>query len=461
MNWSPTLCAFGIAACTLVAAPERVAFFSTGDRIPGTIDARKEAEIILSSPALAAPARIGLDKLLEVRSEVETPEQQGEHEAVVTLTNGNVLRGRLSDLPDETIVLDTWYAGTLELRRVMVDSLQIIDRGNAIYSGPNGPDGWVFAPGHTDKPPWRFTAGTMVSQAPGSIARDLDLPKQISVSFDLAWRDTLDLRMILFSDDVKSEAPSNAYVLSFERMQAVLRKQFTDGAATHRSTIKRTSVAALSSKEKVRVEFFADRSAGKFMLKIDGKKIDEIWEDPNPGGAKLGGGMHFIAENDTQVRISRLRVHEWDGRFGLQAAEDDEEDEPETAEGYQKIRLRNGDILTGRVLGVEEERLKIETAHGEVMLPVARMTSAMLHREEDKEDPVLYQKPKLMKGDVRAWFADGGYVVFRLDEVNDNDFLGYSQTFGDAKFRRNAFRRVEFNIYKPELEPLRPSSSAW
>lgn len=461
MNCPPTICAFGIVACTLAAAPERVAFFSTGDRIPGTLDAREESEIVLSSPALAGPARIDLGKLLEVRSEVETPETQGDHEAIATLTNGNVLRGRLGDLTDEAIVLDTWYAGPLELRRAMVDSLQIIDRGDTIYGGPNGPDGWVFAQGRKNDPPWRFTAGTMVSQAPGSIARDLDLPKQVSVSFDLAWRGALDLRLILFSDDVKSENPSNAYALSFVRMQATLTKQFTDGNATHRSTIKRGSVPAIGSKEKVHVEFFADRSSGKFLLKIDGKQIDEIWEDPNPDGAKLGGGMHFVAENDTQTRISRLRVHEWDGRFGLQASEEDQGDEPEAAEGYQRIRLRNGDILTGRVLGVEEERLKIETTHGEVLLPVARMTSAMLHREEDKKDPILYQKPKLMKGDVRAWFADGGYVVFRLDEVNDEDFLGYSQTFGDANFRRNAFRRVEFNIHKPELEPLRPSSSSW
>jgi len=457
----PAILVIGIAAGTLVAAPERVAFFSTGDRLPGTIDACEDSEVLLSSPALAAPARIDLGKLLEVRSEVETTESPGDHEAVVTLTNGNVLRGKLGALTDETVVLETAYAGALELRRVMVNSLQIIDRGDEIFSGPDGPEGWVFAPGRKDDPPWRFTAGTMVSESPGSVARDLDLPKQISVSFDLAWRGTLDLRMVLFSSDVESENPANAYVLSFDRMHAVLTKQFTDGNATHRSSIDRTSVPTLGAKEKVRIELLADRDAGKFLLKVDGKAIDEIWEDSNPGGAKLGGGLHFVAENDTPVRISRLRVHEWDGRFGLREEEEEEEDEPQAPEGYQKIRLRNGDILTGRVLGVEEEKLKIETAHGEVLLPVARMTSAMLHRDEDKKNPKLYQKPKLMKGDVRAWFADGGSVIFRLDGVEDCHFLGYSQTFGDGRFRRDAFRRVEFNIHKPELEPLRPSASAW
>ena len=85
----------------------------------------------------------------------------------------------------------------------------------------------------------------------------------------------------------------------------------------------------------------------------------------------------------------------------------------------------------------------------------------MLHRDEDKKNPEFYQKPKLMKGDVRAWFADGGSVIFRLDGVEDGHFLGYSQTFGEGRFRRDAFRRVEFNIHKPELEPLRPSASAW
>ena len=461
MNRSPALLALGFAAGTLAAAPDRVAYFSTGDRITGSIDSLDDAGLVLNSPALAKPATIDPAKLLEIRGDISPPEAAGDHEAIVTLTNGNVLRGRLGALDDQSVVLDTWYAGRLELRRVMVDSLRIIDQGNAIYQGPDGPEGWVFAAGRKDNPPWRFSGGTMVSESPGSVARQLDLPDKVSISFDLAWRTDLDFRLILFSSEIDSETPSNAYILAFDRMQVVLNKQFSDGNATHRSSIDRASVPELGSREKVRVELLADRKAGKFQLRINGKAVGDPWEDPNPAGNKLGGGIHFVTENGSPLRVSRIRVNDWDGQFGLPDGEQEEPGQPEPPAGYQRIRLRNGDTVTGRVLGVEEERLRIETAHGEVRLPVNRMTTAMLHRENEKKDHQLYQKPKLMKGDVRAWFDDGGAVVFRLDGIDADKFTGYSQTFGTASFRRDAFRRVEFNIYKPELDALRPSSPAW
>ena len=50
------------AAGALAAAPERVAYFSTGDKIPGTIDSRDETSVVVSSPVLAEPAIYGVGK---------------------------------------------------------------------------------------------------------------------------------------------------------------------------------------------------------------------------------------------------------------------------------------------------------------------------------------------------------------------------------------------------------------
>jgi hypothetical protein len=86
------------------------------------------------------------------------------------------------------------------------------------------------------------------------------------------------------------------------------------------------------------------------------------------------------------------------------------------------------------------------------------MSQVVLHREDEKNTESCHP-PKIMNGDVKAWFPEGGNVVFRLDGIEGDHFIGYSQVFGTARFRRDAFSRVEFNIYADELEPLRPRSN--
>ncbi len=60
-----------------------------------------------------------------------------------------------------------------------------------------------------------------------------------------------------------------------------------------------------------------------------------------------------------------------------------------------------------------------------------------------------------MKGDVRAWWHDGGHVTFQLKAIDGNSVTGYSQSFGEQKFDLNAFSRIEFNIYNEELNQMR------
>ena len=60
---------------------------------------------------------------------------------------------------------------------------------------------------------------------------------------------------------------------------------------------------------------------------------------------------------------------------------------------------------------------------------------------------------------MRAWFADGGHLTFRLDDLGDESLEGYSQTFGDGRFKMSAFKRIEFNIHDWRLDEFRGSSS--
>jgi hypothetical protein len=447
------------SVCAAGAAPPPVAFFSTGDRLPGTITAIDGSMAQFTSPALLEPANIKLKELLELRSQTTTRKSDADHTAIVTLTNGNVIRGQLASLDGESVILDTWYAGRLPLRRNMVASLRVIDRSSAIYSGPGNKEGWILAgngnSGKKDNPPWIFENGTMISKASGSAARNLDLPDSIAVAFDLAWNSNLRFDLLIFSDNPKSNDPENFYALSINRHYT----QFLKKSNSTAGTIGSVSLRSFLQKEKVHIELFADRAKGNFILAIDGKRI-VTWRDPNPAKQAKGNSIHFITTDPTQnLRISRIDIRAWDGRV---AEDDTPKVESEKLKpippGSQRIRLRNGDIVTGKVLGVEKDHITIETPHATIHLPLVRMSQVVLHREDEKNTESCHP-PKIMNGDVKAWFPEGGNVVFRLDGIEGDHFIGYSQVFGTARFRRDAFSRVEFNIYADELEPLRPRSN--
>ena len=95
-------------------------------------------------------------------------------------------------------------------------------------------------------------------------------------------------------------------------------------------------------------------------------------------------------------------------------------------------------------------------------IPVSRLRTFSLHTKEEREDYKLgrYEIPRLYQGDVRAWFADGSRVTFRLESSSDGRLGGYSQAFGNASFDSSAFNRIEFNIYEEDFEVHR-SGGGW
>lgn len=448
------------AAEAAEAAPPRlanpVAFFASGDQLPGCIT-RIEApdSAWFESPALTDLAQVDLSRLLEIRGEATAASGPVGAEAVLSLTNGDSLRGQLAGLDDKTVTLETSYAGRLKLRRSMVDSLVVNDQARAIFQGPSSIDDWKVS---GDNEPWRFENGTFISKAPGSVARDIGMPEKAAVSFDLAWRGSLRFRLSVCSDQADTDNPSNAYNLVCQRRYVYLGKRWSDAGETGSTFIGNTAnVGELSSKEKVRIELRIDRKAGLFVLLIDDRRVAS-WNDADPQSGRMGGALHFVAEDTSPLQVSRIRVMAWDGKDDETEGEQEKQaqaDEAKAPEGSQRIALRNGDSVTGVVAGVEEGVLKIRSAHGDIRLPVSRMRSVALHTEEDKKNLVGWEEPKLLNGDIRAWFPEGGHVVFRLDAIENGMLKGYSQIFGEARFRIDAFQRIEFNIHHWDYEPLR------
>jgi hypothetical protein len=443
-----------LSAVTAAATPESVVRFSNNDILAGFPETITPQHLVWNSPLLERPATFLLDKVLELSLAPSPREETAAHAATVTLTNGDLIRGQLTSVTDDAIALDTWFAGRMNFKRSMVASVKIEPLQNYLYSGPTGLDGWH----QTGKAPaWTYQRSAFRSAAEGGIARGDLLPEECSVSFDIAWKgDAIRFRTVLFSDDPTAENPSSGYEFSFMRGGVHARNCKTQ------SFLGSAQSQALLENDKVRIEIRASAKSKRCALFINGQII-EVWNDPDDGQIPFGNGLHFISGSAMPLRISNLRVAAWDGvidqvpeprpgfnhrmRFPEFNGEDEAAPENDPAP-KPRMELANGDSIDGEVTTIENGIITMKSPLGDIRLPVSRLRTVLLK-------PVEPEISKRYNGDVRAWFPDGGSIVFRLEASGEGSLTGFSQNFGTATFQTAAFSRIEFNIYSPDYEDIR------
>jgi len=457
MTFPIILISLALTAISAVATEESVARFSNNDRLAGTLESLSPEHLILKSKVLEKPIPFYLKNVMDLSLSGELPNITSDHEATLTLTNGDTARGQLSSVTDEVVCLDTWYAGRMNFKRVMVSSIKIEAQTTFLYQGPTGLDGWTQS---GDTPAWTYGLSAFRSNNVGSIARNDLLPDECSVTFETAWKgDSIALKVILFSNEPSSPNPESGYELTFQRGSVYLRNP------KNPNFIGSSHSELLMENDKVKVEIRASKLSGKFCLLINDRLL-EVWSDPDMVADKLGSCLHFVSQNAVPMRISGISVAKWDGitdqqpeprrgmirRFGIQPEDEESEPEPqvEPTEIAVKTRmnLANGDSLEGEVIAIENGLIAIQSSFGDIKLPVNRLRNVTLKK-------VGYDRSIRRNGDIRASFPDGSSMVFRLDATADGTITGSSQNFGVATFKMNAFNRIEFNIYEVALEDKR------
>lgn len=431
--------------------------FSNNDQLSGNVESLTTERLVWKSPILEKPAPFFLKDVLDLTLAAVPPESVARHEACVTLTRGDVIRGQLASVSDEAVELDTSFAGRMKFNRLNISDIKISERPDFIYRGPTGLDGWKQS---GDKPAWTFQNARFRSVAAGSIARNVDLPDECAIAFDAAWRGSFALKLVFFSDDLASDHPASGYEMAIQSRSVYLRSCKTQKFLGHTA-----SAVTLQENEKAHIEVRVSLKSGKICLFLDGEIID-VWTDPDVVRNETGRGIHFITQNESPVQISGIEVSAWDGevdklpnpqamggfrQFGIQGlmeTEDEPESAPEKKTNKRRVELRNGDSIDGEVVAISDGMITLKTPFRDVRLPVEALRSVALK-------PADLETSKRENGDVRAWFSDGSWIVFRLEGVGEGTLTGYSQAFGTAVFKIAAFSRIEFNIYDPRFEDLR------
>jgi hypothetical protein len=456
-----TLFHFFLLTPLCLTAVEPILEFTNGDLLQGKLSHITDQHIIWKSSLLNKETPFFLEQARDITfPQNAAPEQKSDHIARIRFNqdlrqqneniSADIIEGELVAVNDKDIILNTWYAGQLKLNRNMVKDLEITDVAPALYVGPYEKDEWKSLP----KDSWRFDKNSYTSDGSGAIAKKFDkMPERYCLRFTAAWKSRFSLQILFGADSIEEETPENYYMIVLDNGTSYLQKRSTNrnniGLMRNGGMIgeyKRDQ--AFRNKEKAEIRLYVDTTTGLMALYADDTPVQEWQEIDLP---MLNGPCILLRQSSGRsyaINVSRISLNTWDGN--LPGQEDGKTgnaiDNPEPAEGEQRIILRNGDSLLGKVERIENSQIHLKTRFNEIKIPVSRVKKLALA-------PAEYDERLLQNGDVRAWFANGNYITFRLDGIKeDGKIRGTSQHFGTAEFDATAFTRIEFNLYPASVK---------
>lgn len=444
------------------AAPDGDVFqFLDGSRLHGSLQAIDPAGIRWKHPASAAPIAFLPNNAHLIRFAQTAPppaQSSAHHTCRFRFVNGDELTGNLVSLDASHIELETWFAGKLRAPRAGVQSLAFLARGFAtLYDGPNGLEGWATGP---TPAAWQFRDGVLSGSANAFMGRDLKLPPQSRVEFEVGSSGALNLYFSLYTDAVERfNFAASGYQFNLGLGYVNLMRGQGQFGMQH---LGQAQIPVPLPGRKMRVEIRTDLLAGAVTLVVDGNVIQQ-WNDPNlvkpavpaldpnlpptvaeavraaaaaRGPALPGTGISFYMLQGG-IQLSGVKVSAWDGRPS----------EPEiVATNFtgHLVRLANQDRALGDVRAIRDGKLTLTSTAGSLEIPLTRITQVVLA-------PVTPPATNRPAGEAHAHLSSGETVAFTQPRWDGKQLAGVSPHFGPLALDARWLRMLRFN---PGREPL-------
>ncbi|MDP0489769.1 MAG: hypothetical protein Q7Q71_01815 [Verrucomicrobiota bacterium JB023] len=372
--------------------------FENGDTLHGTYLGIDEGPLLQwQSPEATDTIAFEVDqirKLMLMEGQGRQPISSG---GTVELVNGDVLPGSIISVGEDSVSLQTDYAGLLTIPRDAVSSLAPnLPGGPPLYAGPFNSERWQILPEpdaseDEEEADWALAGGAWYSsaQSESPLCLDARLADQVSIRFRVAWKKNLNLIVALHADfkaplDKEDEEQAelewsnlleeggggdyprtygSAYVLAIHQNFTRLTRSFytEDGQGKNESfRNNKGGNLRLSQVDEVTFEIRSDREKGSLSLFADGQLITE-WEGLTDEHAS-GSWLAFDAINQSRLRISDIVISPWNGM-------------PDSArsmvsEERDIVLLNNGtDRLSGTLLNLEEDMFLLETDYTNFQIP--------------------------------------------------------------------------------------------
>jgi hypothetical protein len=358
------------------------------------------------------------------------------------LANGDTLEGGLVSCDHEAVVLQTWYAGALSIPRAALQSLVFIPRSTAVFDGITGLDGWTQGltaaafPGESGQ--WTYRNGAFYASKPASIARDLKLPDVAQIQFDVAWKGSLNLAVALYTDSLqpvlltaKEQGPDFGGFYSLRFAGSAFIDLWPVKKMDRERKLGQLFIPSLNNKDRVRVDLRVNKPEHKFALFLDDALVKQ-WDDPE-GFIGAGTAMRFVQNPGCVIKLSNLRISQWDGILAGDASAD-------AADAtHDAFWPEKGAKVSGVIESIANGKMTASTTNGPVEIPLTEIKSMdFAHRPANPA-----QTPAAT---VRGTFAQGGALTFILESWKPGEMIIRSADFGKAALNPAAFTRLQFLV---------------
>jgi len=293
-----------VALCTLPSkARADVIKLLNDDLITGDIIALTDTAAVIKTPIAAAPLKVSSSAIKRMTFASE-PENTKSHSELITLANGDALPCNVLSMDKENVNIATWYAGNFQINRKNIRSLRFgLSEEREIYTGGDAVGHWGSTKGT-----WTLSDGVYNSKGSGVLARELDMPENVRIRFDFAWKEQPNFVFRFCSESDSATTKQDTYEFTFNSAGMQIRR--------YQDTQRSAPIANIDLKphaveaKKINLDFRINRSIGALTLYIDGKKT-ETWHDV----LETAEGNHIIFNNRSSSSntciISNILVSDW------------------------------------------------------------------------------------------------------------------------------------------------------
>jgi hypothetical protein len=431
--------------------------FLNGDSLRGeTVSIDPSGKVQWTNPDIKSEIEFSLADISLIRLPASSaPLNNAEDNCTLRLMNNDEFRGTLVSMGDDKVVLKTWYAGPLTFSRDSVRWVRLTEGEQFLYHGPTGLEGWTVSESvepQGEEGAWGFAKGVFFARRGGGVARDFKLPDRAAIDFDVAWREFLQLTVTIYTESLRvfhlrgasavgvvingvpqqqppSQAGAGFYALHLNYNAAYLMTVRKSGEIVN-SPVE--MISGLEQKNRARFGIRADKTQKTISLLLDGRLV-KTWQEPD-AWAGVGTAIRFVQQGAAPLNVSNIRVSHWNGSLEMPAASTNA---PGSTNDF--IQLKNQDSLAGRIEAVRDGAIVVDSTLGKLNIPLDRVSqfdvAGSASQAPPGNDPL-----------VRAYFAGGGSITFKLEEWNNRGMLAGSPHFGKAHFNPAAFASLEFNL---------------